>query len=168
MKKIAITRIDRKSSQKVQNVLESAPKYQLNTQGTPISKDAGQSVFEALPPNCSSKQKHVLLIEVEGEPIGIVDLIEGYPDNGIAFLGLLLLKEDSQGRGLGKEAYLRVEEYIAKLSSISKVRLAYIKNNPVHGFWEKVGFSLTGEEKPYEGENIKSLAILMEKILSNH
>jgi hypothetical protein len=43
--------------------------------------------------------------------------------------------------------------------------LAVVEANPVQGFWEKMGYVVTGEVRPHEGIQVRSVKKLMEKQL---
>ncbi len=105
------------------------------------------------------------MIQCDGEAIGVVDLIKDFPEPCTSFLGLFLLRETSQRKGLGKEAYAAVEAYAIQDLVAKKIRLAVVDANPVLPFWEKMGFKETGELRPHEGQNINSTKRLMEKTL---
>lgn len=63
-------------------------------------------------------------------------------------------------------AYRLLEQYLGPFPSISILRLALVKSNDEFlNFWEKVGFQLTGEVKPYSNKQINSEALIMEKDL---
>jgi ribosomal protein S18 acetylase RimI-like enzyme len=92
-----------------------------------------------------------------------VDLIKDYPRPGTVMLGLLLLDENFQSRGLGKLLYEKVEDFSRNELSAEKIRIGVNDSNPVHGFWEKMGFTRTGESRPHEGLKRKSIVWVMEK-----
>lgn len=165
MDKLNIYRAQLVDAPIIQSVLEKAPRYQENIQGTDLDSDAGLSVLKELPPNCTQDLKHVLIVEKNDQVIGVVDIVKGYPESEVAYIGLLLLIEKFQGKGMGSLVYDKVEKYIRSLGGISRLRLSYVKNNSVESFWKKMGFHVTGEKRPYESGSIKSLSILMEKIL---
>ena len=98
-------------------------------------------------------------------PIGVVDLIQGYPDADCSFIGLFLLREDNQAQGLGRLGYLELEKYAREHLAAARLRLAVVDSNPVQPFWEKMGFHTTGETKPHEGKHLQSTKRVMEKRL---
>ena len=94
----------------------------------------------------------------------MIDCLIGFPTKDEAHIGLLLLNENYQSQGLGKVAYVNLEDYLRHFSSISKIRLAVVNtNNKVLNYWEKMGFRLTGEVKPYSKKRVISEALIMEK-----
>ncbi|MBL7713926.1 MAG: GNAT family N-acetyltransferase [Bdellovibrionales bacterium] len=129
-----------------------------------FAHQAAMDTLEALPPGCDRRQKQCLLIPDEnGRPMAVVDLIQHYPRRGIAFLGLLLIRESAQKKGRGRALSAWVEAFAKEKLGCHTIRLSVVDSNPVQGFWEKLGYQATGEAKPHEGEKIKSQKRLMEK-----
>lgn len=96
----------------------------------------------------------------------MIDCLVGFPTKDKAHIGLLLLNENYQSQGLGKLAYINLESYLRQFPSISKIRLAVVNtNNKVLKYWEKMGFHLTDEVKPYSNKLINSEALIMDKKL---
>lgn len=169
MNALKLVRLDHKLQNiaLVQDLLESAPSYCLNVSGEIAGVDDGGEVFAAIPPNFPIGDKHVIGIFSENILNGMIDCLIGFPSRDKAHIGLLLLNENWQSQGLGKLAYFNLEEYLRSFPSISKIRLAVvITNNKVLKYWEKMGFLLTGEVKPYFNKSIHSEALIMEKELT--
>lgn len=144
----------------VQKVLEAAPKYTFNVSGEAVDVHVGAETFSALPPNLSREKKQVIGIFLEEELIGVIDLLTGFPESHIAYIGLLLVSEKFQGQGFGRKAFSQ----ITLPSTISKIRLSVVESNStVLNFWKKVGFVETGVKKPFENKKVRSQSILMEK-----
>ena len=83
------------------------------------------------------------------EDMAVLDLIENYPQESVAYIGFFMMRKALQGRGIGTEL---VDGSLNELrrSGCHKVRLAVDKGNPQsRTFWEKNGFVLTGEEMPH-------------------
>jgi len=117
----------------------------------PVEPDSAEKLFYDHPEgyDISSKRVYGIYLKENHQLIGVVDLLFYYPDTTSACIGLLMLDPDYRNSGLGKEAYLMVEKEILKNSTI-KIRLGVLEGN-IQGFyfWEKMGFTLTGERKPY-------------------
>jgi len=125
----------------LQRVLESAPRYFINTSGKTASANAGQETIDTLPPNTDLKDKQVYGIYFQDEMIGCVDLVRGYPNSKTAMLGLLLLNENFQGQGIGAFAFREIERVVFQWPGFEKIRISVLKNNEgVTPFWVKLGF----------------------------
>jgi GNAT superfamily N-acetyltransferase len=69
-----------------------------------------------------------------------MDLIRGYPEPHIAFLGLLLFSETHQGQGLGKLALTHIAN-LSRSWGCTALRLSVIdKNLQALAFWQREGF----------------------------
>ena len=151
----------------LQLVHEQAPTYSLNISGELPSSNAAAEVFSAIPENFNYDKKFVIGVWLENELIGIMDLLRGYPNNETAMLGLLLLKEKYQGKGLGKKSFEELLIFINSWAEINKMRISVIENNrQVLEFWHSLGFIETGVRRPYENGKVISEAIVLEKLLS--
>jgi len=93
-----------------------------------------------LPEGCAMEQKHFFAYCDGDEPLAILDLIEGYPDERTCYIGLFMVDAARSGEGAGTRI---VTELCAALRDLGfdELRLAYGKHYP-HGahFWTKNGF----------------------------
>lgn len=70
-------------------------------------------------------------------------MILNWPEKNKAHIGLLLLGESFQGKGLGVKSYNLLEKYI-KDQGIQMIRISVVESNPVEDYWIKMGFERTG------------------------
>ena len=151
----------------LQQVLEDAPRYSLNVSGAHQPKDAAGEVFSALPENFDRSKKFVYGIYLGLQLVGCIDALRGFPSQSTAMVGLLLLVESQQGKGLGKMAYRELEKILSSWTEISRVRISVVETNgEVLGFWKKIGFKETGVRLTYENGIITSEAVILEKPLT--
>lgn len=150
----------------LQRVLEGAPGYAMRVGGAPPGPDEAHDTLTALPPDVEASAKVVFGV-FEGEAmVGCADVIRGWPAPDVAFIGLLLLAEAHQGRGLGRLAYDRVEAAIRAWPGCRRIRLGVVEANAqALPFWRACGFAATGERKPFENGAVRSEVVLMEKRL---
>ena len=150
----------------VQAVMEDAPQYSRLTTGSDAEPSAAANLFEALPPGKTSEHKYVLAVLLDGEPVGLADVIRGFPSPETAMLGLLLLSERHQGSGLGRSAYRLVEALVRTWPEVKQVRIGVVATNAkVLGYWQQMGFEATGETKPYVAGTVSSTVIVLERDL---
>lgn len=155
-----------KSIQRAQSILEKSPEYTFKISGNSVSDCAGKETLDALPPNFDRNKKLVFAITQDANDIGIIDILMGYPNEDTAFIGLLLLVESAKGKGLGEQAYKKLEKQILVFQNISKIKLSVVESNiEVEKFWKKMGFQRTGEIKPYSNGNVVSNSILFERVI---
>ena len=149
----------------IQSILEKAPSYSLHVEGYLPSPGAALNTLTSLPPkkDFSPEQKFVHIIYHKEKPIGLTDCLVDYPSKGTVFVGLFLLIESEQNKGLGKKAFTEYEKLVLDSFLCKKIRLCVIETNPVSDFWIKQGFVFTGEKNEYEAGLVKSFSLLMEK-----
>lgn len=80
--------------------------------------------------------------------MGLVDLIRGWPQPDTAHVGLLLIREDQQRRGLGRATVGAVEGLLGGRSEIDRLRATVVESNlEVLEFWWAAGFRDSGERR---------------------
>ena len=149
----------------IETVFDNLTGYSMNVDGVLKRPDAASEFVNGIPPDHTILTKHAFLAKHDGVTIGLLDVIDGYPSHGTAFIGLLAVQENMQGKGFGRALFLAAEQWVREKLKAQTLRLAVVASNPVLGFWEKMGFSPTGEVRLYHGAAISSDAILMEKSL---
>jgi ribosomal protein S18 acetylase RimI-like enzyme len=162
---MVLSRIESDGLHEVDALFDRLVNYSLAVDGVVRRPQAGADFATSLPPGKTSANKHVFIVRNGDEPVGLLDIIENYPAERVAFIGLLAIAEDRHGVGLGKAAFLMAERFALEELHARTLRLAVISSNPVVGFWEKMGFSKTGDVRPYEGEAQSATVVLMEKSL---
>lgn len=111
-----------------------------------VTRESILQDMRALPPEKTLEDKFYLGFFQEESLIAVMDLIFGYPDRHTAFLGLFMVRRESQGQGIGS-AIIRECFDFAKRRGMLKIRLAFAKGNPQsEGFWKKNRFEETGIE----------------------
>ena len=132
----------------LQCVLEAAPGYFETVIGSPPGAAEAQSTFTALPPGKSYADKFVWGLYSAEAMIGCADVIRGYPVREKAVVGLLLLAEPWQRRGLGRAFAALLEQVIADWPEITTLRLGVVgANTRALAFWRGLAYSETGEVK---------------------
>lgn len=133
----------------LQRILEEVPRYAILSTGRAPANDAAKEVFAMLPKGKTYEDKLVLGV-FEGEiQVGCTDLIRAYPDSESLFIGLLLLSEKHEERGLGAVAAHEIEQFVAPWG-YRRIKLGVIDTNDrALAFWSKLGFAPTGEVKPF-------------------
>lgn len=147
----------------VESIFDDLSGYSLNVDGVPRRHNAAYDFATALPAGQDLRHKHSFVARRDGLPVGLLDILNDYPASGTAFIGLLAIRENAQGRGVGRALFQEAERFARDVLKVTTLRLAVVEANPVAGFWKKMGFLPTGEIKLYEGEAVTSRAVLMEK-----
>ena len=104
----------------------------------------------ALPPGKEAADKYFIGILDGNFLVAVVDLIDRYPDNRTAFIGLLMVSKSCQRKGIGTYI-VRVLSQTLGAEGYMRIRLGYIKTNlSARSFWLKQGFQPTGAESARE------------------
>jgi ribosomal protein S18 acetylase RimI-like enzyme len=127
----------------IQRLLELDPDYFARVDQAPIRPDEGAQTFAERPPTCALEQKHLFVMrsaDGSGAIDAIIDLLEGYPEPHIWYLGLIFLAPAVRGAGLGTR--LLDEAYaIVTARGGRALRLAVASTNPdARRLYERLGF----------------------------
>ncbi len=97
------------------------------------------------PPGIGYSEKYYLGFYKENELIAVMDLIDGYPEEGIAFIGFFMMKKEYQGKEIGSRIIDETAAYLKDTGFVS-IHLGIDKENPQSNhFWKKNGFSIIRE-----------------------
>jgi RimJ/RimL family protein N-acetyltransferase len=148
----------------VQALLVACDDYSVMLTDKPHGPDAAAEVFAALPPGKEQASKLVLGIEADGGLIGILDAIRDYPEPGVWFLGLLLLRPEQRTRGLGAKVYEAFSEW-AFAQGCDVIRLGVVSQNArAEAFWKRLGFQeVTRQPMQFAGKDTE--AVVMQDVL---
>lgn len=147
----------------VRRVLAESLNYYINTSGGFPSSEDGKELFAAIAPGKEFQDKFVFGIYLNNYMIGCIDLCRGFPNESTVTLGLLLLSENHQRKGLGTKVYNILEELIKEWKSINKIRIGVLVSNiEVLPFWKKMGYTEVSR-KPYKHGDIETEVITLDK-----
>ena len=131
---------------------QKASDYFIITGGQPPTMDTVEGIFTDLPPGKDADSKYTFGLFNQNELIGLVDLIEDYPQEGTWWLGLMIMDPLYRGNGAGKKFHDLMLEAILENNSntdscrryeVKSIQLGVLdKNRRVLGFWEKLGYSI--------------------------
>lgn len=145
----------------LQAVMDAARDYFELTEGEPAARGAARALLEdaeadperlvfllwKVPPSARPERRpRTAGPESKGEntPAGFLDLHLHQPEPGVAHVGVLALRPEARGHGLGRElvdalaASLRDEGFAALRASVGD------ENPDARAFWEQVGFGEVG------------------------
>ena len=161
--KLRLLRGEREEMSELQRVLEGAPQYAERITGAPPGAADAQSTYSVLPEGKGYEDKFVYGIYAAEEMVGCADVIRGWPRPDTAHIGLLLIAEHHQRRGHGRTAYREIERE-ARAWGVKRMRIGVVRTNEdVLPFWKKLGFTPTGEVKPYRYGPVVSEVLILEK-----
>jgi len=97
------------------------------------------------PPGIGLQDKYYIGFYLEEKLVALMDLIDGYPETDIAFIGFFMMNQDFQGQGIGTAIIQETAAYL-KTTGKTAIRLAIDKDNPQSAhFWKKNGFRVIRE-----------------------
>ncbi len=121
-------------------LFEQTCEYSLLVEGRLQTLQDAREELTDLPPGKTMADKVFGGYWKDDRLVGCVDLIRGYPEPDIAYLGLLLFARSHQGQGYGVRALEHVME-LARTWQCTALRLAVIdKNTRGLRFWQREGF----------------------------
>ena len=147
----------------VDAVFDQLTAYSMLAEGIAKAPGAAMQFLTELPRGREIRSKHAFAVMKDGEAVGLADLVEGYPDEGTVFIGLLAIVESRHRQGIGTAAGHLVEDLARRLGA-AKLRLAVVEGNTAgQAFWRKSGFHETGQRRQYQGAARTTTVRLMEK-----
>ncbi|PKF34385.1 GNAT family N-acetyltransferase [Acinetobacter proteolyticus] len=124
----------------IQAVFEATPNYFKLIQGYSADKNAARNDLKAVPSGHPFTAKFFYAIYHKEQMIGCMDILQGYPESSIVFIGLLLFIESHQGLGYGTQAVHFISG-LAHVWGCDRLRIAVVQSNePAFSFWSKEGF----------------------------
>ncbi len=126
-----------------------------------VTEESIKEDMVALPPHTIMEDKYFVGFYEGNKLIAVLDLINGYPEPSIAFIGFFMTDTFVQGKGIGSKIIAYLCDYL-KTQDYQKVQLAWVKGNPqAEHFWLKNGFVKLREKS----SNAADCVILAERVL---
>lgn len=127
---------------------ERVEEYLALEEQPPTPMEAAVDLLDGVPPGVSHECKFVLGLLSGGELVGLLDVVQGYPTLETYFVGLMVLRPDQRGHGLGELVLEALERWVRSRGG-EALRLAVLMNNPRgQAFWRRCGF--VGEAEPVQ------------------
>ncbi|OFZ19591.1 MAG: hypothetical protein A2Z20_06460 [Bdellovibrionales bacterium RBG_16_40_8] len=144
--KIILKRASTVDEPLVQSLFERSPSYFKKVDGSDVLHHFAKKEMQDKPKSClPTYEKVFLLAFLKDKLFGVVDLHKDHPIIGTAYIGLLLVDDEFQEKGIGRSLYFATEKYAINNLNITRFLLGVSELNEVTGFWEKVGFSNNGK-----------------------
>lgn len=114
--------------------------YTRAVRGTPADAADGPAFFEDAPPERTAAGMVKLGAFENGALLGIADIVPDYPTDGIWYLGLMLVRPEERGRGIGP-LFLDHIDGLARAANADRLSLSVMTTNKraLH-FWKAQGF----------------------------
>lgn len=129
--------------------------------GEEVSLDRLREELTVLPKGKELRDKYFFGLYGAGELVAAIDLIDGYPEADVAYLGWLILAAEHQGRGEGSMIVKELTDFL-RAQGFRALRLARVRGNPQSArFWEKNGFIPDGRSAERERCSVIELERLL-------
>ena len=116
-----------------------------------VTRDAVRADMNSLPPGMAPEDKYFIGFFQQGRLFAIMDLISGYPERDIAFIGLFMVDSSCQTKGVGTALIRRLCAGLRGMG-FRAVRLAWIDGNPQsEHFWRKNQFTVLKKTDSLDG-----------------
>lgn len=162
---ISFRRVGMENIDEVFCVLRQAPEYFRRVSGiNQVTLETAQRELSDGPSkHVESYEKITLLVDQNDQAVGFVDLHKDHPAVGKCYIGLLLIVEPLQGKGLGKAIYSNLEQWITTNLNCTHIVLGVSIANDVETFWKKMGYARNGKSYTWVAENKSSFVHELEK-----
>ena len=150
----------------VQDLIGADPSYTQRIGGKSPGPGDGLALLTTTPLLYQEDDKHVLGLFDGDSLVAVADIIRGYPTEDYAFIGLLQVRSDRKGQGLGRLMHDQVLGYVSsQMPNVTRMRLGIVATNRAEAepFWLQMGYEATGETKCWNQGPITSTTLLYER-----
>ncbi len=164
--KFTIIILDESCLDEISQFLATCDDFSMLVSGQPHQPDEAFGLLHDLPPERSIEDKQVLGIrDASGKLSGVLDLVRGYPQESVCFIGLFLLLPECRGKGLGGQVMRSVAES-ARQQGFQALMLGVVEENQAGiRFWKTCGFQLVEKSQPRTFGQKTQCVLRMQKTL---
>ena len=113
--------------------------------GAGTSKEQVLNDLHITPQGVDISDKYYVGFFNDREMVAVLDLIDGYPESDIGYIGFFMMNAALQGKQIGSGIIQDVCAYL-KQNGKTAIRLAIARDNPqANHFWKKNGFIVIKE-----------------------
>jgi GNAT superfamily N-acetyltransferase len=143
--------LDEADAAAVQALLESNPGYTERVSGRPPAPEDGLEVLLDGPPDLKPGQKHCVGAWLDGTLVAVADVLQSWPNEQTAHIGLLLVHGDHEGQGIGRTLHDHVLSLVRGWEGVDTLRLGIVETNAAGAepFWSRLGYRPTGRVVPF-------------------
>lgn len=144
-----VRRLDDSDADSILELCEGNTQFYQYCEASP-TKEQVLKDLQITPPGVDPADKYYLGFYQKDALIAVMDLIDGYPEPDMAFIGFFMMKKECQGRQLGSAIIGKTAAYLKSIGKTA-IQLGIDKENlqSTH-FWLKNGF-LVIREVPRNG-----------------
>ncbi len=162
----SVHRLRGEDVQALQTLYEACLDYMLLADGHPAGPHAAEEELKEVPPGRSADDKFMFgIVDSRNGLAGVLDVVRGYPEEGVWWIGLLLLLPGVRSQGVGQKVLDGFSEYV-RGSGGNAILLGVVEENErAHRFWSKMGFELVRETEPQQmGNKTQTVRIMRREI----
>ncbi len=150
----------------LQGILERAADYRILVSGHAPEPHAAQDLISFKNFPVVPKERHLIGMELESQPIGYAEILRGFPVAETSVIVNFVLATDCRRKGLGRYCYNAIERQILRWDECVRIRIGVLDVNlRVLPFWEKMGFVPTGEHFAETAGSIRTGVVVLEKAI---
>jgi len=163
-KDLAFHILNETNTDEIQQLFSACDDFSQLVLGRPsIPADALDLLYK-LPPGKDISDKLVLGIRDENNQlIGVLDAVQGYPQDKICFIGLLLLLPQFRGQGMGRRIMDVFADHMEAKGFQTFMLGVVEENQPALQFWQVCGFEIIEKSPPRQFEGKTHCVIRMQK-----
>jgi ribosomal protein S18 acetylase RimI-like enzyme len=109
-------------------------------EGRAGSEDTADELLNVAPPNVAREKKFVFGFERGVSLVGVVDMIDGFPEPGGWYVGILLLAPGERSQGLGRALWVSLERWLLGRKADAVRLIVQEQNTGAMRFWRSLGF----------------------------
>ncbi len=146
-------------------IYQSNREYFHLTSGKELTREFVIEDLEDLPPDTNPEKKQFFGIYLDGEMIGLLDCVFGYPDEETYYLGLLMIDSRHQRKAYGTRILAEVEKQALEMG-YKRIKLGVLEgNHKAFSFWGEMGFEYVKTVKRAGSDQVSRRVMVMEKEL---
>ena len=151
----------------LQGLLEKCTDYSELVTGLPPDSSSAQTLLVDHPEEKSLDDKYVIgVFNIEGELVGVLDVVRNYPVQHEWWLGLLLLDPQYRSKGLGRQVYYQFEQWVSR-QGVQSIWLGVVEQNErACQFWRSMGFEPIERRQPIRMGNLENVVLVMKRSVS--
>lgn len=164
---LPVRRLSELDTQILQQLHDECTDFHLLTMGEGPAPTQAKELFTECPPGKTRADKHLFgFFAPKGQLVGVVELMEDYPEPSTWYIGLMMLHPSWRGRGLGKQILKWLTGQLAA-KQVCHLCLAVLDVNPRgKKFWEANGFSLIRTVENFKSGKLIATALVLRKALT--
>ncbi len=139
---------------------EASHDYFWDFEGVLPSNSTLNEILNEVPEGYSKEDKLVFEINKNGNLVGIIDILKGFPTENTWMIGLVLLHPKFRGQGLGCKIHTKIKS-LAKTNNIEILRIGVIESNyKASKFWNNLGYQHLKKVDTILGEKNQTVNVM--------